>query len=426
MQQLIIRLGASSVDPIHWLVYSSQEQEIIASGVLQNADELSSLQERASSAKIIALAPSSELYFAQVALPENASRKVLSAIPFMIEEELCGDISNLFFALGERHGDTQEVAVIDKQKLKEWQQAFADADLFCDTLIPDAYCLPQAGLPQAGLPQAGQSADATADSTKQSNEASTALLQLGTDLLVKSPNGNIMQGESSWLLPLLGQGHIENSDDSKSELSFSCYSEIDNLPSDVEATYHFDLLPMQLLLEGAQTAKLNLYQGDFVVKRQSNATWDKWKLVATLAAVALCINLVFKATELNGLKSERSLLTQQIDASIKQNFPSLASVRLNKRQAIQNEVRRLEQGGGNASMLVMLSKLGTAFESSGVKPRSIRFDSKRAELRMQSVAANFEALEKFSRDVGNLGFEIEQGAFNNQGDQVVGTITVKG
>lgn len=417
MQQLIIRLGASSVDPIHWLVYSNQEQEIIASGVLQNADELGSLQERASSAKIIALAPSSELYFAQVALPENASRKVLSAIPFMIEEELCGDISNLFFALGERHGDTQEVAVIDKQKLKEWQQAFADADLFCDTLIPDAYCMPKQGLP---------SADATADSASQSNEATTALLQLGKDLLVKSPNGNIMQGESSWLLPLLAQGHIQSNDESKSELSFTCYSEIDNLPSDIEATYHFDLLPMQLLLEGAQTAKLNLYQGDFVVKRKSNATWDKWKLVATLAAVALCINLVFKATELNGLKSERSLLTQQIDASIKQNFPSLASVRLNKRQAIQNEVRRLEQGGGNASMLVMLSKLGTAFESSGVKPRSIRFDSKRAELRMQSVAANFEALEKFSRDVGNLGFEIEQGAFNNQGDQVVGTITVKG
>ncbi|MDT0595198.1 type II secretion system protein GspL [Glaciecola petra] len=408
MQQLIIRLGANAADPIHWLVYSKQEQEIIASGVLQNADELSSLQERASSAKIIALAPSSELYFAQVALPENASRKVLSAIPFMIEEELCGDINNLFFALGERHGDTQEVAVIDKQKLNNWQQAFADANLFCDTLIPDAYCLPREGLPQEA----------------QTKAQTTTLLQLGSELLVKSSNGNIMQGEASWLLPLVSQGHMQNKSDS--ELSFNCYSEIDNWPSDIEATYHFDLLPMQLLLEGAEAAKLNLYQGDFVVKHKSNAAWDKWKLVATLAAVALSINLVFKATELNSLKSERSQLTQQIDASIKQNFPSLASVRLNKRKAIQNEVRRLEQGGGNASMLVMLSKLGTAFESSGVKPRSIRFDSKRAELRMQSVAANFEALEKFSRDVGNLGFEIEQGAFNNQGDQVVGTITVKG
>lgn len=420
MQQLIIRLGASAADPIHWLVYSKQEKEIIASGVLQNADELSSLQERASSAKIIALAPTSELYFAQVALPENASRKVLSAIPFMIEEELCGDIGSLFFALGERHGDTQEVAVIDKQKLKQWQQAFADANLFCDTLIPDAYCLPKEGLPKEGSSNKGSPNDVS----EQSNANSTTLLQLGSELLVKASNGNIMQGEASWLLPLVTQGHMQNNSDS--ELSFDCFSEIDNWPSDIEATYHFDLLPMQLLLERAETAKLNLYQGDFVVKRKSNATWDKWKLVATLAAVALCINLVFKATELNSLKSERSQLTQQIDASIKQNFPSLASVRLNKRKAIQNEVRRLEQGGGNASMLVMLSKLGSAFESSGVKPRSIRFDSKRAELRMQSVAANFEALEKFSRDVGNLGFEIEQGAFNNQGDQVVGTITVKG
>jgi general secretion pathway protein L len=45
---------------------------------------------------------------------------------------------------------------------------------------------------------------------------------------------------------------------------------------------------------------------------------------------------------------------------------------------------------------------------------------------MQSVANNFDSLERFRREVQALGFEVDQGAITNQGDQVVGTIVIKG
>jgi len=63
MQRLIIRLSSHPNEPIDWLVFSEQEQEIIASGMLNGSDDLPSLTERASSAQIIALAPSSLIYF---------------------------------------------------------------------------------------------------------------------------------------------------------------------------------------------------------------------------------------------------------------------------------------------------------------------------------------------------------------------------
>ena len=47
MEQLLIRLGATEADPISWLVWSTAEEEIIASGELANADALSTLAERA-------------------------------------------------------------------------------------------------------------------------------------------------------------------------------------------------------------------------------------------------------------------------------------------------------------------------------------------------------------------------------------------
>ncbi len=40
MEQLLVRLGSFADDPVHWLVWSSSENEIIASGVLPDADAL--------------------------------------------------------------------------------------------------------------------------------------------------------------------------------------------------------------------------------------------------------------------------------------------------------------------------------------------------------------------------------------------------
>lgn len=392
MQRLIIRLGSTEQEPINWLVFSEQENEIIASGQLKNADELSSLRERASSAEIIGLAPSSDIYFTNVKVPKKGARKALTAIPFMIEEELASNIENLFFAMGENKADTQEVAVISHTKLTAWRAMFEDAGLFCPVLIPDAYCLPICD--------------------------SIGLMQLDEQLLVKTPEGQCLQGESSWLLPIV----IDKV--ARADTSFKAYSEIKGWPSTHEASFDFEQLPMQLLFNGAKQAKLNLFQGEYAVKRNVNPTWNKWKLAAALGAIAICANLVFKATELNAIKSQRAEIRQQTDSIVKKGFPDLRSYRF-LRTAVEKEMISLEQGGGNLSMLAMLSRLSKAFEASGVKPQNIRYDSKRSEIRMQSVAKSFEALDKFKRDAQTLGFEVEQGAINNRGDEVVGIIVVR-
>jgi general secretion pathway protein L len=393
MQRLIVRLGSQSSDPIHWLVYSEQEQEIIASGKLNSAEDLISIKDRAGNAQIIALAPSSDILFKQVELPKNASRKALGAIPFMIEDDLCGDIENLFFALGARQDNFQEIAVVKKEKLLQWQQTFEDADLFCSILVPDAYCLPQT----EGI----------------------SLLEIEDQLLVKMQNEQCLQGESEWLLPLV-------CDLAKSqEASFTCYSEISNLPNNDETNFNFDSLPMQLLMQGALQSPLNLFQGEYAIKRKTNSKWDKWKLAAVLAVIAICANLVFKSAELNSLKRDRAEIRQEIQTIIKQGFPELGRVS-NIKTVLTREVKALEQGGGKLSMLAMLSTLSEAFQNSGVKPQTLKYDSRRSEIRIQSVAKSFEELESFRRKAQSLGFEVEQGAFNNRGDEVVGVITVRG
>ncbi|MEM0912238.1 MAG: GspL/Epsl periplasmic domain-containing protein, partial [Pseudomonadota bacterium] len=75
---------------------------------------------------------------------------------------------------------------------------------------------------------------------------------------------------------------------------------------------------------------------------------------------------------------------------------------------------------------VMLTQMSPAFQSTGVTPQALNFNSERAELRIQSVAQNFESLERFTREVSDMGLTVEQGAINNRGDQVIGVVVVKG
>lgn len=396
MQRLILRFGCDLDASVQWLVFSELAQEIIASGELATAMDLASLQERADSAEVIALVPSSEVLLTAVTLPPNANRKVLKAIPFMLEEDICGDINQHFVALGQRNGDEQQVAVVAKEKLHMWQYALKDAGIFCQTIVPDVLALP-------------------------SSEDAVSLVQLGQQLVVRFDSSHGLEGEIDWLLPLIKDKAVLE------DLAIECFSEIDGLTADSHSSIRFDYndLPLLLMLKNIHPNTLNLCQGPYNVKRAGNPHWQKWKLAAALAGIALTVNVVSKSIELNQLKSQRTEISTHITASIAQGFPNIGQYR-QARLAVENEMKRLEQAGGSLSMLAIMSQLSDAFSNSGVTPQTLRYDATRTELRMQSVANNFESLERFRRDIQALGFEVDQGAINNQGDQVVGVVIIRG
>ena len=73
-EQLVVRLGSESRQAIHWLVWSTVESEIIASGVLTSAAELIELKSRAGGRPIIALVPSCDNQFKAVELPGRSKK----------------------------------------------------------------------------------------------------------------------------------------------------------------------------------------------------------------------------------------------------------------------------------------------------------------------------------------------------------------
>ncbi|AMJ88538.1 type II secretion system protein GspL [Alteromonas stellipolaris] len=396
MEQLLIRLGATEADPISWLVWSTAEEEIIASGELPNADALSTLAERAGHRAVIALAPSSEILLKWVALPPRAGRKVLSALPFMLEDELATDISEQFFAIGPKVGDSQAVAVVSHAKLQMWQQWLADAGLFCNHLIPDVLAVPV-------------------------TENGWSVLTLGEQMLVRQDTFKGIQGEQAWLLPTLG--HFTSQQEAPVVITNYAGIDLSDMPNITVSDAPLEL-PMHVLAKEAMSSSFNLLQGEYKVKRTRNNAWAQWRVAAVLAALVLCTSLIDKTVTLYQLKSENAALTSEIDQAVKSGFPNIGVYR-NVKLKLQYELNKLSKSGGDASMLVMLDQLSEAFASTQVKPQTLRFDATRTEIRIQAQGKSFEALEQFRRQAEGAGFTVEQGAINNRDDNVIGTVSIR-
>ena len=396
MEQLLVRLGANHTDPISWLVYSRTEDEIIASGELPNAEALSSLTERAGQRSVIALAPSSEILLKWVELPPKAGRKIISAIPFMLEDELATDISQQFFAIGPKRGDEQAVAVVSHEKMELWQSWLSEAGLFCDTIIPDVLAVPV-------------------------TENGWSVLTLGEQLLVRQDTFKGVQGEATWLLPTL----VHFTAQQESPITITNYAGIDlsSLPNIEEAQAPLEL-PMQVLAKEAMQSGFNLCQGDYKVKRKRSGALSQWRVAAVLAVLALCTSLIDKGFSLYQLKAQNQALSSEVNTAVRAGFPNIGTYR-NVRLKLQSELAKLEQGGGSASMLIMLDQLAPAFSATDVKPQTLRFDATRTEIRIQAQGKNFEALEQFKRTAESAGFVVEQGAINNRDNGVVGTVSVR-
>ncbi|MDB2330721.1 type II secretion system protein GspL [Alteromonas sp.] len=396
MEQLLVRLGATDTDPISWLVWSTQEEEIIASGELPDATALSTLAERVGQRPVIALAPSSDILLKWVTLPPRAGRKVLSALPFMLEDELATDISEQFFAIGPKNGDQQAVAIVSHAKMTMWQQWLSDAGLFCDTLIPDVLAVPV-------------------------TENGWSILTLGEQLLVRQDSFKGMQGEQTWLLPMLS--HFASQQEEAVTITNYAGLPLDGMPNTTISEAPLEL-PMHVLAKEALASKFNLYQGEYKVKRKRSSGWSQWRTAAVLAVIVLATSLIDKTVTLYQLESQNAALKADINAAVKAGFPNLGMVR-NVKLKLQSELAKLEQGGGDASMLIMLDQLTPAFAATKITPQTLRFDSTRTEIRIQAQGKNFEALEQFKKLAESAGFVVEQGAFNNRDNGVVGTVSIR-
>lgn len=398
-ERLFIRLPASdgnqqSAGSVVWFIWHSQQQEVIASGELESPLQLDQLQQQAKRCETTIVLPGQDVLSRQVELPAGSRRHLERVIPYALEEELVTDIEQLHFSWPDQAIKDKgpiPVFITAKAAMRQWQQWLTVAGIDADHWVPDYLLLPW---------QDGQ----------------WSALQIGSSLVVRTSQWQGFSIESE----LVEQGGEAFSNQWQAPTAIQHFGDI-QWPTPPAALQAADIeVPLSAL---AQTQPpLELRKGEFAVKRKRTLDWN-WKPLALAASVVFL--MLVGGNLLRGwqLNSQAEALQQQAEAMYLKAFPNKTRI-VNLRLQLQQELRSLGASSNDTrSALQLLDTLQPAFAKlPGMTLELLRYQD--GELRLQALAANFEQFEQFTQQAQQLGLSVEQGALNNRGSQVAGSLTI--
>ncbi|WP_299495847.1 type II secretion system protein GspL [uncultured Shewanella sp.] len=401
-ERLVIRLGQTAENPCFWLVWSEQEQEIIASGQLSHVDELSTLTERAGHRPVDVLVPTSTITLTSVDLPEGNQRQAIKALPFMLEENLAQDVDELHFVVGKAQGAHLPVGVVAHEQMQMWLTWLSDAQLTIQRIVPDCLALPL-------------------------EECHWAAMQFEEDYLLRTGESSGVALPKTWLptaLPhLIAETNLATDSEEDDLPTVAGYTELTLAGTDIRQQVLE--LPMLTLAKGLAAAPLDLLTGLYKPKREYAKYLSLWGNTAILFGALFVLALVNKGLNIYQMDAQVEALKAQTEAIYKQVVPGSSRV-VNVRTQIDGYLRGLQGNSrGNSQFFSMLAGIEGAFSQvKELKPTTMRFDGARNELRMQVSAKSYAQIEQF-KDIVSRSYSLDSGAMNSTDSAVTSTLTIK-
>jgi len=427
-ETLFIRLPSQPQDNIPWLIWSGANREIIASGELGHVGQLAELSEKAQNRPVTVFVPGCDVSLRSLKVPGKSGRAVRLAVPYMLEDDLAQDVEQLFFAYGnvkaDARGNNCFAAVVDRGQMQLWQSWLEEAGLRTKHIIPDVLAMPlidgeenawsAVGLGEQTLVRQGQWQGVCLDNNiwplicEKWQQAAQAQHEDEDEGAQAAEDGEENEQDSD--LPVV---HAYSALDCADKL---------NIRSQPEE------LPLALLAQNVNPGLVNLLQGEFKQAEPRSKAATSWLWAAGIAAFALLMNVGIKGAALMQVSNQQQAVEQQIIDTYKQAFPATKRVRVTTiKSQLKQKLAELGPGGSKGGFLEMLGKVQPAFASvPGMKPASIKFDSKRQELRLQALASDYQQFDKFKNALEKSRLTVNLGAQSNQGEQISGSFSIKG
>ena len=396
---LYIRLGSQQHNKLYWLVWSESEKEIIASGELESVNELHTLADKASQRSVIVLVPGQEVSLKALQVPGKSERAIRMAAPYMLEDELAQDVEQLFFAYGKGIKDEQSanchLAVVSKNKMDTWQQWLAEADIVCDVMTPEVLALP-------------------------SLSEQWSMIAYDDELVIR---------QGAWQGVTLEPALIDIACQHWLQQELPTIKRFTDLPESTnELPTEVALLDLPLAVIAAQgKPTFNLLQGAYKQRKQQ-ASWLKhWSLAAGFLLAAVLLSFVQQGLSLYQVKTEQAALEQQIKDTYLAAFPKTKRVRISTvKSQLKQKLAQSGRGNQQESFLAMMMAMEPAFKQvKSLQLSSMKFDGKRGEVRIQASAKDYQSFDQFKSLLEQRGLQVNQGAQNNQGNLVTGSISVR-
>lgn len=144
MTRLLIQFRDADLEELRWTVIDEEQSMVDLSWQTAEVDELAALAAQ-NPHPVIILVPQQCVYLAQVELPEKASRQVLAAIEFQIEDQLAQDIESQHFAIADPGQNPVAVAVVAKSIMSRCLALADSCNLRLLQIVPELFICPWPG-----------------------------------------------------------------------------------------------------------------------------------------------------------------------------------------------------------------------------------------------------------------------------------------
>lgn len=394
-KKLLIKLHSKDNLQADWLLTNDTSTKLKRSV----SCALSKIPHMKEADEIIVFIPSIQITLIHAELPSMSETKLQQAIPYMLEDQLADDISNLHFAIGRRNKDNSvSTAVISRRDLETYLSVFAEAGVRPDKLVPDVLGLPY-----------------------QSN-AWTMYIENDT-ILVRTGEQTGFSADAENINAFLVSALAERKDNKPEKII--CNHSTSHVTCDIALETDDNL---ENYLENAEkflssTNFINLLQGDFKPKHKHAEFKSRWRLPAILTTLWLVALIMSNVTQYFYLKFKHHSLDQEITSLYQEAFPNSA-VPDNPKASLTQELNELSPEKG-AGFITLLAKTSPVLASQkGIKLQQLRFQNQQLILSIET--SDSQTLSQLINSLNKQALKVKQNKVIKKSDVTTADIIVEG
>jgi general secretion pathway protein L len=348
----VLRLGRQPDRQVGWIVADDD-------GTRRSPPSAGTLAEAAAGVQgrpVIVLVPATEALTTTVDLPIRGGTRLLSALPYALEEHIATDVEAMHFAAGDkRESGRRPVAAISREALEAWLDQLDEVGIQPWKVIPETY----------GLARIPGTMSVLVDDD-------CVLFNDGADLEFALDGAKPSDA-------LVASDHLEErSDDAPPEQSghlvvYCSAADEERLSHDWIALRHelhsvdINLLPdgalPRLAVTVASGAGVNLLQGRYGPKADYGSWLSPWRRAAILLVTLMIVGFGAKAADYWRLSQEEAALQAQFTSAFQQIRPGSGDDILDPVAAVNSIKRSLGTSTTTPVFLASLSVLAAALVS---------------------------------------------------------------
>jgi general secretion pathway protein L len=400
-QTLLLRIPAPGQEETEWLSIDEAGSAITT----KQRGPLSLAAVLARTAKVVALAPATQILLAEPELPPGSGVKLARAVPFALEEQLTEDIDALSFAIGHRQSSGRTpVAVVSRSVLQGWLSELTAAGIEPDAIYADISLVPD-------------------------NPGQTILWLEKSRLAVRRPGSLPFAVELTPVAealvvagvlpdPLAEPAEGEEGTEPQPLESAVLYVTREDwalVQGDFQSLAgKFASLKVQILTEGplpwlarhlAAADSVNLLQGEFARTTDYGARWHRWRTAALLAGGLLVAHVAAAGLKIHQANHETKALDGEIAQIFSQTMPT--ETLQDPRRQMESRLDRIRRSAaGPQYFLRTLEALSSAVSAT---PRTTidALSYREQSLDMKVSAPSLAALSSLTQLVAKQGLLAE-------------------